>query len=87
MILESDVLWLSQNLTCNSHYFFDLTLRIHQQFLCLRFNLSIFLYFRLIEAAPQYYDMSNFPMGEARRQLERIIAKMEAKRYQEQAYQ
>ncbi|XP_062572241.1 putative pre-mRNA-splicing factor ATP-dependent RNA helicase PRP1 [Saccostrea cucullata] len=37
----------------------------------------------LIKIAPQYYDMSNFPMCEARRQLERIIAKMESKQYQE----
>ncbi|XP_035675266.1 putative pre-mRNA-splicing factor ATP-dependent RNA helicase PRP1 isoform X1 [Branchiostoma floridae] len=32
----------------------------------------------LIKIAPQYYDMQNFPMCEARRQLERIIAKVQA---------
>ncbi|XP_022342523.1 putative pre-mRNA-splicing factor ATP-dependent RNA helicase PRP1 [Crassostrea virginica] len=37
----------------------------------------------LIKVAPQYYDMSNFPMCEAKRQLERIIAKLESKQYQE----
>jgi len=29
----------------------------------------------LLDIAPQYYDMSNFPMCEARRALERIIKK------------
>lgn len=38
---------------------------------------------RLVKVAPQYYDMSNFPICEARRVLERIIAKMETKQYQE----
>lgn len=33
--------------------------------------------FRLVKMAPQYYDMSNFPMCEARRVLERIIAKVQ----------
>lgn len=28
--------------------------------------------------APQYYDMANFPMCEAKRQLERIIAKLQS---------
>ncbi|XP_033756621.1 putative pre-mRNA-splicing factor ATP-dependent RNA helicase PRP1 [Pecten maximus] len=37
----------------------------------------------LIAVAPQYYDMENFPQCEARRQLERIIAKMQTKQYQE----
>lgn len=37
----------------------------------------------LIKVAPQYYDMANFPMCEARRQLERIIAKLESKHYQD----
>ncbi|XP_048745743.1 putative pre-mRNA-splicing factor ATP-dependent RNA helicase PRP1 [Ostrea edulis] len=37
----------------------------------------------LIKVAPQYYDMTNFPMCEAKRQLERIIAKLESKQYQE----
>lgn len=41
------------------------------------------LIFRLIKVAPQYYEMSNFPMCEAKRQLERIIAKLESKQYQE----
>ncbi|XP_076470502.1 putative pre-mRNA-splicing factor ATP-dependent RNA helicase PRP1 [Babylonia areolata] len=31
----------------------------------------------LVKMAPQYYDMSNFPMCEARRVLERIIAKLQ----------
>lgn len=31
----------------------------------------------LIKMAPQYYDMSNFPMCEARRVLERVIAKLQ----------
>lgn len=48
----------------------------------LNMYLSI-LIFRLIKVAPQYYEMSNFPMCEAKRQLERIIAKMESKQYQE----
>lgn len=45
--------------------------------------LKIYCIFRLIKVAPQYYDMSNFPMCEAKRQLERIIAKLESKQYQE----
>lgn len=36
---------------------------------------------RLVKIAPQYYDMSNFPQCEAKRQLERIIAKLESKEY------
>lgn len=35
-------------------------------------------YFRMVQIAPQYYDMSNFPHCEAKRQLERIIAKVQA---------
>ncbi|CAG03735.1 unnamed protein product, partial [Tetraodon nigroviridis] len=35
----------------------------------------------LVKIAPQYYDMSNFPQCEAKRQLERIIAKLESKEY------
>ena len=35
--------------------------------------------FRLVKIAPQYYNMSNFPQCEAKRQLERIIAKLEAR--------
>ncbi|GFO23888.1 pre-mRNA-splicing factor ATP-dependent RNA helicase dhx15 [Plakobranchus ocellatus] len=34
----------------------------------------------LIKMAPQYYDMSNFPMCEAKRQLERIIGKLQSGR-------
>lgn len=37
--------------------------------------------YRLVKIAPQYYDMSNFPQCEAKRQLERIIAKLESKEY------
>lgn len=29
--------------------------------------------------APQYYDMTNFPQCEAKRVLERIVAKIQAK--------
>ncbi|XP_043918118.1 pre-mRNA-splicing factor ATP-dependent RNA helicase DHX15 [Protopterus annectens] len=35
----------------------------------------------LVKIAPQYYDMSNFPQCEAKRQLERIIAKLQSKEY------
>ncbi|KAM9314844.1 ATP-dependent RNA helicase DHX15-like [Pholidichthys leucotaenia] len=35
----------------------------------------------LVKIAPQYYDMSNFPQCKAKRQLERIIAKLESKEY------
>ena len=38
--------------------------------------------FRLVQIAPQYYDMTNFPHCEAKRQLERIIAKVQAKGYE-----
>lgn len=37
----------------------------------------------LIKIAPNYYDMSNFPQCEAKRQLEVLIAKMETRQYQE----
>lgn len=37
----------------------------------------------LIKIAPQYYDMSNFPQCEAKRQLEVLIAKMDSRQYQE----
>ncbi|XP_037555235.1 putative pre-mRNA-splicing factor ATP-dependent RNA helicase PRP1 [Dermacentor silvarum] len=37
----------------------------------------------LIKIAPNYYDMSNFPQCEAKRQLEMLIAKMETRQYQE----
>ena len=33
----------------------------------------------LWKIAPQYYDMPNFPQCEAKRVLERLIAKMEAR--------
>uniref|UniRef100_A0A669F333 RNA helicase n=1 Tax=Oreochromis niloticus TaxID=8128 RepID=A0A669F333_ORENI len=35
----------------------------------------------LVKIAPQYYEMSNFPQCEAKRQLERIIAKLSSKEY------
>ncbi|KAJ8366268.1 hypothetical protein AAFF_G00363300 [Aldrovandia affinis] len=35
----------------------------------------------LIKIAPQYYEMGNFPQCEAKRQLERIIAKFQTKEY------
>lgn len=38
----------------------------------------------LIQVAPQYYEMSNFPFCEAKRQLERIIAKQQAKQNTQQ---
>lgn len=46
-------------------------------------NLVIFppLLDRLVKIAPQYYDMSNFPQCEAKRQLDRIIAKLQSKEY------
>lgn len=34
----------------------------------------------LIDVAPHYYDLSNFPAGEARRALERMYAKRERDR-------
>jgi len=52
-------------------------------YVCTEYIMIYFPNFRLIKIAPQYYDMSNFPMCEARRQLERIIAKLETKQYQE----
>ncbi len=33
----------------------------------------------LIDIAPQYYDLANFPQGDARRGLERLFAKREKK--------
>jgi pre-mRNA-splicing factor ATP-dependent RNA helicase DHX15/PRP43 len=33
---------------------------------------------RLVEIAPHYFDLSNFPKGEARRALERLYLKMAA---------
>ncbi|KAF3836991.1 hypothetical protein F7725_004455 [Dissostichus mawsoni] len=35
----------------------------------------------LVKIAPQYYEMSNFPQCEAKRQLERLIAKASSKEY------
>ena len=35
----------------------------------------------LIKIAPQYYDMSNFPQSEAKRQLEKIISRLECRKY------
>ncbi|KAG5261451.1 hypothetical protein AALO_G00304710 [Alosa alosa] len=35
----------------------------------------------LVKIAPQYYEMGNFPQCEAKRQLERIIAKLQTKEY------
>lgn len=34
----------------------------------------------LIDIAPHYFDLSNFPPGEARRALERLFAKREKKK-------
>merc|ERR1712137_747626 len=36
----------------------------------------------LIKIAPQYYDMSNFPQCEAKRQLEQIINRLESRQFQ-----
>lgn len=36
---------------------------------------------RLVKIAPQYYEMGNFPQCEAKRQLERIVAKLSTKEY------
>ncbi len=41
----------------------------------------------MVDIAPQYYDMSNFPQCEAKRILERIIAKRESKQQYQQNYQ
>lgn len=46
--------------------------------------LIIYIFCRLVKIAPQYYDMDNFPQCEAKRQLERIIAKLESKKYQQE---
>lgn len=32
---------------------------------------------RILKIAPQYYDLANFPQCEAKRQLEKIKAKLE----------
>jgi hypothetical protein len=48
-------------------------------------QLALYIFFcRLVKIAPQYYDMDNFPQCEAKRQLERIIAKLESKKYQQE---
>lgn len=39
--------------------------------------------FRLVKVASNYYDMSNFPQCEAKRQLEIIVAKLDSKQYRE----
>jgi len=39
----------------------------------------------LIKTAPQYYDMNNFPQCEAKRVLEGIIARINARQYQKTA--
>ncbi|WAR21207.1 DHX15-like protein [Mya arenaria] len=49
---------------------------------CLDHKPEWVLYNELVQIAPQYYDMSNFPHCEAKRQLERIIAKVQAKGYE-----
>ena len=36
----------------------------------------------LVATAPQYYDMTNFPTCEAKRQLEQIIARINSRQYQ-----
>ena len=36
----------------------------------------ILIFYRLLKIAPNYYDMSNFPQCEGKRQLERILAKI-----------
>ena len=43
-----------------------------------------YIYYRLIKIAPQYYDMANFPQCDAKRQLEKIVAKAVTRQYQEQ---
>lgn len=37
----------------------------------------------LLQLAPQYYDLDNFPQCEARTQLEQVQKKLESKKYQE----
>uniref|UniRef100_A0A182WDJ3 RNA helicase n=1 Tax=Anopheles minimus TaxID=112268 RepID=A0A182WDJ3_9DIPT len=37
----------------------------------------------LLQIAPQYYDMNNFPLCEAKRQLELILARMDSKQFQQ----
>ncbi|KAL6056019.1 hypothetical protein STEG23_004760 [Scotinomys teguina] len=37
----------------------------------------------VVKIAPQYYDTSNFPQCEAKRQLDHIIAKLQTKEYSE----
>jgi hypothetical protein len=40
-------------------------------------DIALYLFNRLIDIAPHYYDLSNFPQCEARRVLERIYLKRE----------
>lgn len=44
-------------------------------------NVYLLSFSRLVKIAPQYYEMGNFPQCEAKRQLERIIAKVSSKEY------
>lgn len=44
-------------------------------------NLCFFTAEWLIKVAPSYYDMSNFPEGPAKRQLEQIINRLESREY------
>ena len=39
--------------------------------------IETFFNLRLIQIAPQYYELDNFPQCEAKRQLERIKARLE----------
>lgn len=43
--------------------------------------LCAFLAEWLVKVAPSYYDMSNFPEGPAKRQLEQIISRLESREY------
>lgn len=56
---------------------------MHSNLSCItrKIDTPSFFFFRLVKIAPQYYDMSNFPQCEAKRQLERIVAKLESKEY------
>lgn len=43
-------------------------------------DIALYVFNRLIDIAPHYYDLSNFPQCEARRVLERIYIKRERER-------
>lgn len=58
-----------------------LYLLLLQMICCQMYSCSPLLFSRLVKIAPQYYEMSNFPQCEAKRQLERIVAKLESKEY------